>query len=159
KSYWDWSIRSILEHRKYHAELVSELQSLGLDRKLKRIEHHTAHAASAYVTSGFEEAMAVTLDWYGGGLSGSGSRCAKSGIQRIHNFYYPHSLGLFYAQVTSALGFKASQHEGKIVGLAAYGDHTVAGSTLLERFQRKSGDFRYQSGMDPEFAKDLAASF
>jgi carbamoyltransferase len=159
KSYWDWSIRSILEHRKYHAELVAELHSLGLDRKLKRIEHHTAHAASAYLTSGFEQALAVTLDWYGGGLSGSVSRCAKSGIKRIHNFYYPHSLGLFYAQVTSALGFKASQHEGKIVGLAAYGDPNVAGARLFARFQRKAGNFRYQSGMDPELAKNLASNF
>ena len=30
--------------------------------------------------------------------------------------------GTFYESVTSALGFKPSRHEGKIVGLAAYGD-------------------------------------
>ena len=159
KAYGDWCIRSIHEHRKYHTELIRELHSLGLAGKLTRIEHHASHAAAAYITSGFEEALSLTLDWYGGGLSGSVNRCTPKGIQRLHNFYYPHSLGLFYAQVTSALGFKASQHEGKIVGLAAYGDSNVLGTKLLASFVREGGDFRYRSGMDPKLARDLTSSF
>ena len=158
-SYRNWCIQAIQEHRKYHAELARELSALGLDGKLKRVEHHSAHAASAYITSGFEEALALTLDWYGGGLSGSINHCTPKGIKRLHNFLYPHSLGLFYAQVTSALGFRASRHEGKIVGLAAFGDSDVLGPELLARFVRKPGDFRYQSGMDPGFARDLASRF
>jgi carbamoyltransferase len=80
-------------------------------------------------------------------------------MERLHNFYYPNSLGLFYAQVTSALGFKSSQHEGKIVGLAAYGDSSILGPALLARFACKEGDFRYPSGMDPKFSQGLAKCF
>jgi carbamoyltransferase len=159
REYRQWCRRSVREHRKYHRELVRELRSLGLDRKLTRIEHHASHASSAFLTSGFEEALALTLDWYGGGLSGSVSRCTAQGIVPLREFRYPHSLGLFYAQVTSALGFKTSRHEGKIVGLAAYGDSGVLGPALLERFVFDNGDLRYRSGMDPWVARDLAQRF
>ena len=159
KAYSEWCIDSILDHRNCHRQLVRELSSLGLSDKLTRVEHHAAHAAAAYLTSGFEEAIALTLDWYGGGLSGSVNLCTPCGIKRLHNFRYPHSLGLFYAQVTSALGFKSSQHEGKIVGLAAYGDSRVLGPALLSRFGCKEGDFRYRSGMDPKLSQDLAKRF
>ncbi|MGH7801693.1 MAG: carbamoyltransferase family protein [Thermodesulfobacteriota bacterium] len=159
KAYGKWCIDAILDHRKYHRELIRELSFLGLDHKLMRIEHHASHAAVAYLTSGFEEAIALTLDWYGGGLSGSVNLCTSKGIERLHNFHYPHSIGLFYAQVTSALGFKPSQHEGKIVGLAAYGDSNVLGPTLLARFVCKQGDFRYLSGMDRKFSQGLAKRF
>jgi carbamoyltransferase len=159
KAYGEWCIDAILDHHKYHSELMRELSSLGLDHKLTRIEHHASHAAAAYLTSGFEEAIALTLDWYGGGLSGSVNRCTSKGIERLHNFRYPHSMGLFYAQVTSALGFKTSQHEGKIVGLAAYGESNVLTTSLLARFVCKEGDFRYRSGMDPKFSLDLAKYF
>jgi carbamoyltransferase len=157
--YGKWCCEAILDHRKYHRELEHELSSLGLDRKLTRIEHHASHAAAAYLTSGFDEAIALTLDWYGGGLSGSVNRCTSNGIERLHNFIYPHSLGLFYAQVTGALGFKPAQHEGKIVGLAAYGDSRILGPELLARFVCKQGDFRYRSGMDPKLSQRLAHRF
>ena len=138
---------------------MSELRSLGLGQKLTRIEHHTSHAAVAYLTSGFENVLALTLDWYGGGLSGSVNRCTPKGIERLHNYHYPHSLGLFYAQVTQALGFKSSRHEGKIVGLAAHGDPTLLGPLLLQRFRHKEGDFWYHCAMDGQFAKDLAVRY
>jgi carbamoyltransferase len=157
--YAKWCLESILEHHKYHRELENELRSLGLDGKLTRIEHHASHAAAAYLTSGFDEAIALTLDWYGGGLSGSVNRCTPDGIERLHDFTYPHSLGLFYAQVTGALGFKPAQHEGKIVGLAAYGDSRILGPDLLARFVRNQGDFRYRSGMDPQLARRVGRRF
>jgi carbamoyltransferase len=158
-AYARWCLGAVRNHANYHRELLRELRYLKLDYKLTRIEHHTAHAASAYLTSGFEEAIAITLDWYGGGLSGSVNLCTPAGINRLLDLHYPHSLGLFYAQVTDALGFKMSQHEGKIVGLAAYGDSSKLASVLLQRLVSSGGDFRYCSGMDPTFARDLAAGF
>jgi carbamoyltransferase len=149
----------VREHRRHHRELVRALGVLGLDRKLTRVEHHDAHVASAYLTSGFSRALAVTLDWYGGGLAGSVSLCTPGGMTRLRDLHYPHSTGLFYAQVTSALGFTMSQHEGKIVGLAAYGDPRVLGPAVLDRFARAGGDYRYRSAMDPVFARDLATRF
>ena len=135
-------------------ELRRELGSLGLDGKLLSIDHHASHAAGAYLTSGFDDAIAITLDWYGGGLSGSVNLCTPAGIRRLHNIRYPHSLGLFYAQVTSGLGFTASQHEGKIVGLAAFGDTGVLGPALLARFVRKNGDISYVY-LDPDYFLEI----
>jgi carbamoyltransferase len=158
-AYAGWCSSGVRNHEKYHRELLRELRPLKLDHKLTRIEHHAAHAASAYLTSGFDEAIAITLDWYGGGLSGSVNLCTPAGINRLLGLHYPHSLGLFYAQVTGALGFKMSQDEGKVVGLAAYGDSSKLASVLLQRLVSSNGDFRYRSGMDPTFARDLAAGF
>ena len=53
----------------------------------------------------------------------------------LHRFAFPNSLGQFYEQVTSGLGFKPSRHEGKIVGLAAYGDPSHLRQVLLDRFE------------------------
>lgn len=159
RAYAGWCAFAIATHARYHRELERELRKYGLDRKLIRIEHHYAHAAAAYLSSGFEEALAVTLDWYGGGLSGSVSRCKPDGITRLRNFDYPHSTGLFYSQVTSALGFKPSRHEGKIVGLAAYGDSRVLAPVLLECFERGPGDFRYICAMDGALSRDLARRY
>jgi carbamoyltransferase len=158
--YAKWGIFAVIFHRRHHRNLVSQLRRLGLRRKLTRVDHHTAHAASAYFTSGYDQALGLTLDWYGSGLSGSVSRCTPDGIERIHEFRYPHSLGLFYGQVTMALGFKASRHEGKILGLAAYGDPHLLGPKALGRFvRRRGGDFRYRSAMDKRFVADLVKEF
>ena len=157
RSYARWCLRSAREHRRYHRELEAGLRQWGVRAPLVRVEHHLAHAASAYLTSGFGEALALTLDWYGSGLSGSASRCGPDGIERLAGFRYPHSTGLFYAQVTSALGFRAARHEGKITGLAAYGDPAVLGETVRDRFRVADGGFRYRSGMDGSFARRLAA--
>ncbi len=117
-------------------------RSCGLNGKLKRVEHHVSHAANAFFTSGYDQALIVTLDGYGSGLSGSVSIGRDGRIERIHDQEYPHSLGTFYESVTSALGFQPSRHEGKIVGLAAYGDPAVLGDILRRRFVQNNGGFR-----------------
>src|SRR5579863_3856131 len=117
-----WGRGATAFHYRWQQELEAGLAEVGLGGKLKRVEHHLAHAANAYYKSGFDEALIVTLDGYGSGLSGSVSVGRAGRIERVHNQEYPHSLGTFYESVTSALGFKPSRHEGKIVGLAAYGD-------------------------------------
>ncbi len=157
KAHAIWCAWAIASHGKFHRELRRGLASLGIEGRLTRVDHHRSHAAAAYLTSGFDRALALTLDWYGGGLAGSVSRCTPDGIERLHELRYPHSLGLFYSQVTTALGFQPSRHEGKVLGLAAYGDRRVLGPAVLERFDRDGGGFRYRSGMDPAYARDLAA--
>lgn len=90
--------------------------------RLRHVEHHLAHAASVYYLSPFEDAAILSIDgagedittWFG---SGRGAR-----IDRLHCLRLPHSLGLFYSAVTDYLGFKPWGGEGKVMGLAAYGD-------------------------------------
>ena len=146
-------------HQKWQEELESGLEELGLGGKLKRVEHHASHAANAYYGSGFSDALIVTIDGYGSGLAGSVSVGRDGKIKRLHGVEYPHSLGTFYESVTSALGFKPSRHEGKIVGLAAYGDPLVLREVLLSRFAIEPGNFRIRESNNLYFARMLAAQF
>ncbi|NPA80939.1 MAG: hypothetical protein GXO29_07840, partial [Thermotogae bacterium] len=84
------------------------------------VEHHTAHAASAFYGSGFERALVITLDGSGDGLSGSywegeGLRMVRKGRISAYN-----SLGEFYTRITEYLGMKPLSHEYKVMGLAPY---------------------------------------
>ena len=154
-----WGDEASAFHRKWHEDLENSLQELGLGAKLKRVEHHASHAANAYFGSGFDEALIVTLDGYGSGLAGSIGIGRGGQIERIHGIEYPHSLGTFYESVTSGLGFKPSRHEGKIVGLAAYGDPAVLQDLLLARFDVQPGAFRIRESNNLYFARMLATQF
>jgi carbamoyltransferase len=146
-------------HKRWHEELENGLDELGLLGRLRRCEHHDSHAANAYFNSGFDEALIVTLDGYGSGLSGTASLGRGGRIERLHGIDYPHSLGTFYESVTSGLGFKPSRHEGKIVGLAAYGDPQVLRDVLLARFDVTPGNFRILESNNLYFARMLASQF
>jgi len=148
--------KSILSHRKHHYELLKGLRKYGLENKLIRIDHHHTHAANAFYTSGFDEALIFTIDGYGSGLSASVALGTPSGIRRIEGVQYPNSLGTFYEQVTAALGFRPARHEGKIVGLAAYGDPNVLFGTLLERFSVVNGSYRMYSPNNSYYSRFLS---
>jgi carbamoyltransferase len=154
-----WGQGATNYHKKWHEELENGLDDIGLLKKLKRYEHHDTHAANAYFTSGFDEAVIITLDGYGSGLAGSASLGRGGRITRLHGIKYPHSLGTFYESVTSGLGFKPSRHEGKIVGLAAYGDPYILRDLLLARFDQEPGDFRIKEANNVYFVRMLASQF
>ena len=154
-----WGRDASAFHRKWQEDLENGLQETGLGGKLTRIEHHASHAANAYYGSGFDSALIVTIDGYGSGLAGSVSTGRGGTIERLHGVEYPHSLGTFYESVTSALGFKPSRHEGKIVGLAAYGDPSVLRDVLLDRFDLEPGNFRIRESNNLYYARMLAAQF
>ncbi len=86
-------------------------------------EHHRAHAAGAWFCSGFEEALCLTADGMGDGLSMTVSR-ARPGkpIERLWTAPAGSSFGLFFEALSQAFGFIPSRDEGKITGLAATGD-------------------------------------
>jgi carbamoyltransferase len=89
--------------------------------RLAYVEHHLCHAAAFFV-SPFDRAAIVTLDGYGerpAALIGVGEGDRITALERLD---FPHSLGSLYAAVTQHLGFKANSGEGKVMGLAAYGD-------------------------------------
>jgi carbamoyltransferase len=154
-----WSDDTLAYHREWQKELEQNLGELGLLHKLRRFDHHVAHSAAAFFASGFDRALIVTLDGYGSGLAGSVSIGEGTRIHRLHKLEYPHSLGTFYESVTSSLGFKPSRHEGKIVGLAAYGDPQILLDVVLGRFCQKPGDFRILESNNIYFSRYLAALF
>jgi carbamoyltransferase len=103
------------------------LSQFGITAPLRRHDHHMCHAASAYYTSGFKDAMVVTSDGAGDGLSGTITIARDGELKRVACVSEQDaSLGFLYSEVTRALGYRPNRHEGKITGLAAYGNPNVA---------------------------------
>jgi carbamoyltransferase len=155
----DWGRNALQFHKSWHHVLEDNLREIQLLPKLKRYDHHAAHAAGAYFASGYESALIVTLDGYGSGMAGSVSVGRGHKIQRIHALEYPHSLGTYFETVTSSLGFKPSRHEGKIVGLAAYGDPSILIDILMSRFFQEPGTFRILESNNVYFCRYLSILF
>lgn len=88
------------------------------------VPHHISHATTAYLCAPFERAVILTLDGSdsagGAGLVGLGT--PDKGMQFVDSVLETNSLALIYAKITELLGFKPLRHEGKVLGLAAYGD-------------------------------------
>lgn len=154
-----WGRDTVAYHKAWQEELEKNLQDLRLAHKLKRYDHHLAHSAAAYFAGPFDRALIITLDGYGSGLAGSVCIGEGQRVRRIHKLEYPHSLGTFYESVTSSLGFKPSRHEGKIVGLAAYGDPDILAELLLSRFQQESGNFHILENNNVYFSRYLSTLF
>jgi carbamoyltransferase len=85
------------------------------------VEHHAAHAASAYYLSPFEEATVLTLDRAGDFRCGARWHAGPGGLHLDKELYHPDSLGDLYGRVTELLGFKANADEHKVQWLSASG--------------------------------------
>lgn len=154
-----WVKSATADHRHWALELDKGLLHYGLQSKLKRVEHHLTHAANAYFTSGFDEALIVTLDGYGSGLGGSASVGRNGRIERLHSLPYPTSLGEFYERVTSSLGFQPGRHEGKIVGLAAYENPYILFDTVMAFFDGEGENLHYRQAHNYAHSRYLATTF
>jgi carbamoyltransferase len=159
KYFAEWARLAIHDHYLRTSQLLEGLSTYGLESKLQRFDHHETHAANAFYGSGFDAALLVTFDGYGSGNCGGIYVGNAQGIKALHKFPFPNSLGQFYEHVTSALGFRPNRHEGKIVGLAAYGDPSVLKDVLQRRFECTEGDIRIRASMDYLFTRSLAQHF
>src|SRR5579862_1233832 len=86
------------------------------------VEHHQAHAASAFYASPFEEATVLTLDHAGDFRCGGRWHARDNQMQLEKEWYYPDSLGRLYRAVTALLGFRSGADEHKVQWLSASGD-------------------------------------
>jgi len=85
------------------------------------VQHHVAHAASAFLPSPFETAAVMTIDGRGECATTSYYRGKGNKLDLIDEVDMPHSLGLLYEAVTGYLGFLHSSDEYKVMALASYG--------------------------------------
>jgi len=85
------------------------------------VEHHIAHAASAYICSPYDHAAVMTMDGRGEKATTSYFSGGKQNLTLIDQVYHPNSLGLLYEEVTTHLGFLHSSDEYKVMALASYG--------------------------------------
>jgi carbamoyltransferase len=90
--------------------------------KVFSVGHHMAHAASAALTSGWDECLVVVNDAMGEVESLSVYDFHDGEIERIRTIGANDSIGILYSLVTLHLGFDFNSDEYKIMGLAPYGN-------------------------------------
>lgn len=91
--------------------------------RIEMVDHHLCHAASAYFTSPWENALIVTSDGAGNMLSSIVARGEKGRIKVLDKTFVPHSPGSFWGSITKVCGFRSgTRHGGKTTGLAAAGN-------------------------------------
>jgi carbamoyltransferase len=103
------------------AMISGRLRSMGFgDFKLRSVDHHAAHAATAAFTSGLDKSLVVTIDGLGDGLSGSVSVFEKGRLERRHAISANDSIGILFEQVTNIVGMRELEDEGKVMAMACY---------------------------------------
>lgn len=117
---------------------VSPFKRRGEDVPIIKVEHHLAHAASTYYTSGFEEGcLIITCDGIGDDVSTAIWRGKGGRISPIARFGGNGSWGWFYGLVTEALDWWVGEGEGKTMGLAPYGNPEAFSDEVLTKYMPK----------------------
>ncbi|WP_207426746.1 carbamoyltransferase C-terminal domain-containing protein [Pedobacter sp. SYSU D00535] len=134
-----------LKKEQYHEELRTVL-NLKENAEIIEISHHLAHLYSAYPPSGFDKCAVMIIDSVGSPAHHvkydyPGKVSGQRNLFEVASYYYcengsikcikkqlhdrnpeaPHGLGNFYYKLTNCL-FEGEGSEGKVMGLAAYGD-------------------------------------
>jgi carbamoyltransferase len=128
-----------------------------LDRT-QYVEHHRAHAASAYYTSGFDSATVLTIDAAGDGFSSTVYEATDGTLTQVCANDDIDSVGKLWAQIPTVFGFKGARHAGKFMGMAAYVKDIpdelreefrelieVDGTNIVNQHQRQHVDSDYET--------------
>jgi carbamoyltransferase len=118
-------------------DLKFGLAKLGIkldEKKIKFLNHHKCHAASVYFQSGFNNAGVLCIDGSGEEITTSMWLGDKNNLTLLWKSQLPNSIGGFYASFTEFLGFKSNSEEGKLMGLAPYGEYSSDIQKKLEHF-------------------------
>lgn len=126
------TVKTRMQNRNEIASLEEEFSSAfgvpssQVKPKVKYVEHHRSHMASAFFASPFEEAAILSIDGAGDFTTtmigiGRGNR-----IEVIDSVDFPVSCGTFYTAFTQFLGFPHYGDEYKVMGLAPYGKPRLA---------------------------------
>ena len=112
-------------------------------KKINFAEHHLSHAASAFFSSPYDEAVILTLDGVGEWATTTISLGRNNKINILKEIHFPHSLGLLYSAFTYFLGFKVNSGEYKVMGLAPYGEPRFKDIILNKLIDiKEDGSFR-----------------
>lgn len=139
----------------------------GTGPKVHFIEHHLTHVAGTFYVSPYKKAALLGIDGSGEWATtwmgyGDGNK-----IEKFKEVYFPHSFGSFYETATQFCGFKPNYDEGKTMGLAPMGDHTVFADEVDKIITVKpDGDikidlsyFNYQHLIKDRYSKKFIEKF
>jgi carbamoyltransferase len=107
-----------------------ELRDRFPNSRIVLVDHHTAHAASAYYPSGYPEATVLTLDRAGDFRCGARWQASGFRLSLDEELYYPDSLGEVYRRITELLGFEPAADAHKVQWLSASGGDGYTGLFL-----------------------------
>lgn len=156
------SIASMINHLsqynpKYMKQLIHEnLRISGHKGKIPEIEfvdHHLSHAYQAYYQSSFKDSLVLVVDGHGEESCISGYKVNNDVFTKIIEYKIPDSLGWFYGAFTAYLGFNTNRDEGKLMGLAAYGEKNKYNNPWIERFDKLISVKNDSLWFDPKFLK------
>jgi carbamoyltransferase len=116
--------RQRLERRAEVSSVPQLLETrLGIRRaRVHHVEHHLAHLASSFLVSPFERAALLSIDGFGdfaSTMTGSGQ---GTSIEIFDRTLFPHSMGVLYTAICQFIGYDSYGDEGKVMGLAPYGE-------------------------------------
>jgi carbamoyltransferase len=100
---------------------ISGLPAASFKGRIRQVEHHRSHLASAFYASPFNEAACLSIDGSGDFTTTMTAFGKGNDLQILDSVDFPHSLGLFYTAFTQWLGFAHFGDEYKVMGLSPYG--------------------------------------
>ena len=101
--------------------IPEKLKEIGFQGEFHWVNHHTAHAASAYYVSPFQDAAILVVDGTAESSSTSFFSAKNNQLKLLQEILYPASLGALWELFSVFLGFDGYD-AAKVMGLAAYGN-------------------------------------
>ena len=129
-----WAGQGLLLNDLNIKKYLSNIHPIFKNKKINYVDHHHAHAAAGYYTSGFSDACVLVIDSIGEWDTisiwhGDGDKLTPRFSQS-----YPNSIGLWYSAMTARIGLKANEDEYILMGMAAYGDPNRLFNDVLNDF-------------------------
>jgi len=129
---WERLLIGFAQSQRHRGGSLDFTRAFGQPRRpIHFINHHLAHALSAYSLSEFDEAAVLVIDGRGSTEATTLWHARGGEVRLLEEYQYPNSVGVFYAGITEALGFQPLSDEWKVMGLAAYGQPTFDLTKLI----------------------------
>src|SRR6202049_797936 len=123
---WPLTYLNLLNSTRYYASMWHQesgakrfVQRFGeVAARMRFVDHHLAHAISAYAYSGSADSAIVIMDGRGAWEATSIWQGKNGRIEHVLTIPFPDSVGLFYSEFTAHLGFQRNSDEWEVMGLA-----------------------------------------
>jgi len=142
-----WLNEKLFQKQMLFDQLKDQDNNFNDIKKINFSEHHLSHAASAFFSSPYEEAIILTLDGVGEWATTTVSLGKNNKINILKEIHFPHSIGLLYSAFTYFLGFKVNSGEYKVMGLAPYGEPRFK-DVILDKLIDVKEDGSFRLNMD-----------
>lgn len=128
--------------------------------KIKYVDHHVSHIASGFYASGYNKALAISIDGFGDFSSIVISEVEiNKPIKILKKIFFPDSLGVFYESMTQLVGFKTYGEEYKFMALASMGKPIYFEKILNNVFQKEDNEIKLNKKYFLHHKKNFAFNF